>query len=297
MFEEIRSHSEYQDFVLEQLQTHYSGTSILRLVPSDWCVIKKFWLTDLSRTAQLLQSQYSHRGSKAKDPANLLRSYLLMLSVKQPSVTKWVDDLRRIPLYAILSDFEPGQTPGVRSFYDFFTRLWALETSHVTNKKKPKRRKPRRGKKGEKAPTTTPGKIDRFVKRLLKYPPRQQKLPLDHLQSLFKEQFMLLSAQMGLLGDIHALRAAGDGTPVQTSAYPRSKPLCSCRKLGIYSCNCPRLYSQPDCDTGWDSVHGNGTSTAIICTCSRLLTAFMICPCIPVFSAVPDTTRFPCSSA
>lgn len=28
------------------------------------------------------------------------------------------------PLYAILSGFEPGNTPGVGTFYDFINRLW-----------------------------------------------------------------------------------------------------------------------------------------------------------------------------
>lgn len=59
---------------------------------------------------------------------------------------------------------------------------------------------------------------------------------------------------MGRLGNVQALPIASDGTPVRTAAYPRSKRLCSCREQGIYSCNFPRLYSQPDCDSGWDSA-------------------------------------------
>lgn len=254
MFQEIRSHAEYQTFVEQQLKLHYAGSSILCLVPKDWYLIKKFWITDLSRTADLLKGQYSDRGSKAKDPANLMRSYLLMLSTKQTSVTNWVDDLRRIPLYAIISGFQPGDTPGIGTFYDFFDRLWNLETPHISSPTRPKRKKPKKGKKGEKAPTTTPGKVARLVKRLTKYPSHPRILPVDTLQTLFKEQFVLLSAQMGLLGNVQALSIAGDGTPVRTAAYPRSKRLCSCREQGIHSCNCPRLYSQPDCDSGWDSA-------------------------------------------
>ena len=66
--------------------------------------------------------------------------------------------------------------------------------------------------------------------------------------------FSAVSARFGLLGDLSALSAAGDGTPVVTSAYPRSKSTCDCRARGIADCNHPRLYSQPDCNSGWDSA-------------------------------------------
>jgi len=33
--------------------------------------------------------------------------------------------MKRIPYYAILSGFVPGDIPGVGTFYDFFKRLWA----------------------------------------------------------------------------------------------------------------------------------------------------------------------------
>lgn len=59
------------------------------------------------------------------DPADLLRSYLLMLA---PSITQWVQQLQRCPLYAVLGGFEYGHTPGVGTFYGFFRRLWAAET-------------------------------------------------------------------------------------------------------------------------------------------------------------------------
>src|SRR5579875_2686125 len=158
MLPSIRSHAQYQSFVLEQLRTHYSG-GILMLVAKDWTFIEKFWLVDLSGTASVLSRQYATRGIHATDPADILRSYLLMLQVGCISVTKWVDELRRVPLYAIISGFIPGHTPGVGTFYDFFTRLWPSTNRHLTGLLKPKRnKKPVKGKKGEKAPTTTPKK-------------------------------------------------------------------------------------------------------------------------------------------
>ena len=71
--------------------------------------------------------------------------------------------------------------------------------------------------------------------------------------SLFREQFVQVSAQLGIIGNVSALSVAGDGTPVRTAAFPRSKRICDCREKGIDPCTCHRLYSQPDCDIGWDS--------------------------------------------
>ena len=61
-------------------------------------------ITDLSATASFLKSQYSKFGPLSTDPACLLRSYLLMLLTRKTlSSTDWVDELRRVPLYAIIS--------------------------------------------------------------------------------------------------------------------------------------------------------------------------------------------------
>ncbi|WP_240421302.1 hypothetical protein [Paenibacillus periandrae] len=51
-----------------------------------------------------------------------------------------------------------------------------------------------------------------------------------------------------------ALTIAGDGTPVVTTAYLRSKPTCNCSAQGLANCPHRREYSQPDCDSGWDSA-------------------------------------------
>ena len=253
MLPAIRPHDQYQSFVLEQLRTHYSG-GILLLVAKDWTFIEKFWLLDLSGTASLLKSRYATHGIKATDPANILRAYLLMLQVGRTSITAWVDDLRRVPLYAIISGFEPGHTPGVGTFYDFFARFWPLASPHISARLKPKRnKKPVKGKKGEKAPTTTPKKIERLVNRLLVRRPAPSPLPTDILMSLFRAQFVEVSVKLGLMGDVSALSVAGDGTPIRTAAFPRSKRICSCLAQGIPDCTCNRLYSQPDCNIGWDS--------------------------------------------
>ena len=251
----IQSHQEYQSFVQQQLRLHYADGTLL-FVAHDWPLVTKFWITDLSGTFNILKQTYSSRGPMAFDPARLLRSYLLMLEVGQTSISRWVNDLRRIPLYAILSGFEYGHTPGVGTFYEFFKRLWNSTAANTSPKRRLKRKKPKRGKKqGEKAPTTTPNKIGKLIAQLQKRSPVAYQ-PFDTLLSLFKEQFLSVSATLRLLGDIHSLAIAADGTPVYTAAQVRSKRICSCREQGIEQCSCHREFSQPDCDIGWDSHRG-----------------------------------------
>src|SRR5699024_1931279 len=115
-------HATYQDFVLNQLQEHYSG-GILTLVNSDWPIITKLWMTDLSEITKMIGDTYGKRGPVPQDPASMMRSYLLLL-LTHPTLsdTKWVDRLKRVTIYAILSVIEPENTPGIGTFYAWFTR-------------------------------------------------------------------------------------------------------------------------------------------------------------------------------
>lgn len=113
------SHEAYQNFVMNQLKTHYSG-GILTLVNGDWPVITKLWITNLSQITVMMHDVYGTRGPDPWDPACMMRSYLLLILTNPTmSITGWDEHLRRVPLYAIISGFEPGDTPGVGTFYDF----------------------------------------------------------------------------------------------------------------------------------------------------------------------------------
>jgi len=236
-----RTHKQYQDFITAQIQLHYTS-GILKLTATDWLLAEKLWGTDLSGTATFLEKQYGRRGPKPIDPDCMLRAYLLMLLTRQGySITYWVDEMRRSPIFAILSGFEPGNTPGIGTFYDFFTRFWNSDFPNIK-------------KKGEKAPTTSPGKVARLVKRLLKATSSTTNAqPFDRLYDFFQSKFLTVSADLGLLGLMNSLTVAGDGTPVVTSSLLRSKSMCDCRAQGLENCQHKRSFSQPDCDSGWDS--------------------------------------------
>ena len=247
-------HASYQDFFFSQLRTHYGG-GILVIVNKDWPLITKLWMTDLSNLTTLLYDLYGDKGPLPRDPASMMRSFIVLLMVRsEMGITEWIDEMKRVPLYAILSGFAPLDIPGVGTFYDFFKRLWIASRNNLKpHKQKNRKRKPKKGKKGEKAPTATPGRVKRLVKWMMRHATRKTELPSDRLFDFFQSQILAVSANLGLLGNRYTLSAAGDGTPLVTSTQTRSKSTCTCRAQGIADCNHPRFYMQPDCDSGWDS--------------------------------------------
>ncbi|MDY5458226.1 MAG: hypothetical protein SPG51_11040 [Bariatricus sp.] len=124
------SHSDYQNFVLENLRKYYPNPdSIAR---STWDIIDRFWNLDLSYTDEKLKNRYSVFGPKPRTPSCMHRSYLLSLDFKVTSLTEWAAQLKINPLYATLSGFEFGDTPGVGTFYDFLNRLWDSDEDNLS---------------------------------------------------------------------------------------------------------------------------------------------------------------------
>ena len=72
----------------------------------------------------MMMGKYSKYGPAPRNPSCMQRSYLLSIDFKVTSVTEWAAQLNINPLHAIVSGFEVGDTPGVGTFYDFFSRLW-----------------------------------------------------------------------------------------------------------------------------------------------------------------------------
>ena len=211
-------HAAYQDTLVSDFLKFYPDPFLLS--KATWYFIIQFWFLDLSPTDSIMQECYSVFGPEPRLPSCMLRSYLLALKLKVTSITLWCRMLRETPLYAILSDFSFGDTPGVGTFYDFFSRLWQDDSSHLSPK-------------------------DRF-------PKLKPQNPFWLVFKLYSPQFLNKSIEHGLIDPAH-LSLAGDGTPVRTAALQRKKRLCNCLGEGCRNCNCKRHYSQPDCSWGWDS--------------------------------------------
>ncbi|WP_213996408.1 hypothetical protein [Tepidanaerobacter syntrophicus] len=169
---------------------------------------------------------------------------LFLLTKRVIGINAWVDELDRVPLYAILSGFVLGDVTCVGTFYYFFDRLWAASGDNFKprKQKRKRKRKPKKGKKGEKAPSTIPSRIKSLVKWMVRHLDKQMDLPMNHLFLFFQSQFLAASARFGLLRDMGLLGVAGDGTPVTTSVCPRNKSTCDCYAQGLVKYNHPRIY-------------------------------------------------------
>ena len=252
MIKNVASHQDYQAFVKEYLSVLYLARGQLEVLLLYKDVFLKLWLTDLSPALPHLTGLYAASGRPARDPVALFRSLLLMRLLNVSSTDLWVKQLRSFPLWAILSGFPPDDVPGVGTFYDFAARLWPGDSPHVNLKVRRSRKKPKKGKKGKKAPVKRPGVVQRLVNHFLDGP-QAKPGAYDVFHLVFKDTFVMPSAQRGLLGDPNALSVAGDGTSVRTGGSRYGKSLCNCRKQGIYRCDCPRRFSDADASWGWDS--------------------------------------------
>ena len=205
--------------------------------------------TDLTSLDEMLMGTYSDTGRKGTQPSMLLRA-LLVGAKRQESTTQLAETLKE-PVYAALCGFEPGHTPGIGTFNDFYKRLWGHaqlnENGHVQDKPPAKKK----GKKNKKNGDLPEAVTSQLIKTLEGRLPMEAK-PFDTLVRFFITAFVNVSCKKGLI-DPQKISASGDGTPVATSARNRSKSTCNCYKDNIFKCKCQRFYPQPDCNSGWDS--------------------------------------------
>lgn len=94
-----------------------------------------------------MQDCYSVFDPEPRLPSCILRFYLLALKLKVTSITVWCRMLKETPLYAILSGVSFGDTPGVGTFYDFFSRIWMDSSNNFSPKDRFPKMKPPKGKK------------------------------------------------------------------------------------------------------------------------------------------------------
>ena len=245
-------HSTYQNFVVENLRKYYPNPDALSR--STWDIIDRFWNLDLSYTDELMRSRYSVFGPRPRTPSCMQRSYLLSIDFKITLLTDWAAQLKINPLYAILSGFEVGDTPGVGTFYDFLNRLWDSDSDnlnpHVRPVKSKEVKKPKQ--KGAKAESVEKTTVEQLFKTLEQKSFSIDEHPYGSLFRLYQKEFLEQSVKRELITP-ESLAVAGDGTPVMTSHRERRKRICDCAEKGITDCKCDRYFSQPDCDIGWDS--------------------------------------------
>lgn len=243
-------HSAYQDTFVSEFLVFYPDPFVLS--KSTWKIIIEFWHLDLSLTDTLLRDSFSKYGPHPRQPSCMLRSYLLSIKLRITSITQWCAKMKECPLYAILSGFPVDDTPGIGTFYDFFSRIWMSGSDNLSPKERYVKEKVKKGKKhGDKTPLGSKMTCENLLPFLMKHP-IQDTHPFQLIFKLYHQQFLDVSVEKGLI-DSKQLSIAGDGTPVRTSSLLRKKRICNCKKHGVTNCKCRQRFTQPDCSSGWDS--------------------------------------------
>lgn len=223
-------HAAYQDTFVSDFLKFYPDPFVLP--KNTWDYIVQFWYLDLSQTDSIMQDCYSVFGPEPRLPSCMLRSYLLALKLKVTSITVWCRMLRETPLYAILSGFPFGDTPGVGTFYDFFSRIWQDDSDNLSPKDRfPKMKPPKGKKKGDKTPCNTSSTASKLLPLLERWQLKPVN-PFYLVFRLYKQQFLDLSIRKDLIDPDH-LALAGDGTPVRTAAQQRKNESVNVRKMAV----------------------------------------------------------------
>lgn len=244
-----RPHVEFQEWLEQKLLSFLpEHEKQIRFYAN---ILEKVYVLDLDRILALALSRYSHTGRPAKNQPEIFRALLVMSHLKE-GVTSFVARLRALPVLAAACGFKPDCVPGVGTFYDFLDRFW-LGEEPAKVLREPKRKKSKKPKGGEKLPEDDTSRVSTLVKKVLDG--HSFEGPEVLLQKILTECAVKPSLNLGLCGDSHKLVFAGDGTPLETGASHLGKKICSCRDQGIYNCSCPRLYTGPTANWGWDSYH------------------------------------------
>ena len=130
--------------------------------------------------------------------------------------------------------------------------FWDENIYNLSDAERPLKVKPQKPKnKGEKAPPVEKVTIKDLFENFEQEPPHDLE-PCRLLYEIFRGLFLDHSVEAGLI-DLMNLSLAGDGMPVYAAAQQRKKRTCNCLEEGTRDCRCKRIYSQPNCDIGWDS--------------------------------------------
>ena len=271
-------HAAYQDTFVSDFLRFYPDPFVLP--KSTWGYIVQFWFLDLSQTDFIMRDCYSVFGPEPRLPSCMLRSYLLALKLKVTSITVWSRMLRETPLYAILSGFPFGDTPGIGTFYDFFSRIWMDGQNNLSQKDRfPKMKPPKGKKKGQKTPCDSSSTASRLLPLLERWQLKPQN-PFFLIFRLYQQQFLDQSIHRGLVNPRH-LALAGDGTPVCTAAQQRKSASAIVRRKAVLPVTVNAIIPIPTV-TGDGTLTGNPISSVTTSTCMWL----------PIPSAISLCFRF-----
>jgi hypothetical protein len=253
MLRDWTPHCDYQEKLRLKMLLYYE-TQRSRLVALDKS-ISKLYLLNLDNLLPVVKPLYPDSGRPAKNQQGIIRSLVLMLDQQVYSITNWALKVASDPLLFDICGFVV-KAPAAASYYDFLIRFWRADRKlHLNRKKKVKKftSKPRlKLKAGEKLKPKHPGTVKKLVDKAIKGKLKNF-CPEIILQKLIARCVVDTSAQMGILGNVDNFSVAFDGSPFYSGASHYGVKVCDCRSKGIFNCQCPRRFSDPDAKWGWDS--------------------------------------------
>jgi hypothetical protein len=181
-------HAAYQKFLLDQIPKYYPDPSF---IPSDIRkAMERFWYKNLSLVDDLMKDRYSRLGAPSRLPSDMLRFMLLAAHFHVNSFTKWAAQLKLNPLFAILSGFPVGDTPGVGTFYDFAGRLWNSDSDTISPKEMPPKIRVRKPfSKGAKASSIEKISVEKLIGQYEQKSASPDQ-PFSRLFSIFQRCFL-----------------------------------------------------------------------------------------------------------
>jgi len=245
-----RSHVQFQAWLEQRLLSLLPRYEKQLVFYAD--ILEKIYILDLDVLLTMAQSLYAKTGRPSHNQPEIFRALMVMSHYKE-GISFFTKRLQAHPLLAIICGFEPDSVPGVGTFYDFLDRFW-LEDEPAKAIRTPPTKKAKRPKGSDKLPETDSYRVADLVKKVLSGQPPEDR-PEKLLQRILAECAVKPSLELKLCGDKRKLTIAGDGAPLNTGASHRGMKICSCKEQGIYHCTCPRQYTGPTANWGWDSYH------------------------------------------
>ncbi len=264
----LLSNEEYKKNVQGRLKRRLKNGDNRAWLESNYIEAMSVYMVNFDPVHNLLRSLYANdgRGLETKDPQSMLRSLMLMMSLGEKSITKWVKKTRYNGMIRLFCGFEEGKTPGVGTYYDFKIRLengaWRdksknrylpsqLRKARSTHCLKPRKSKPK--EKSEIEDQVVKKEKEKLIKS------EKERLKNDFeavLNEILLKVAVEPSAKGGIINDLSNLTVAIDGSTVKSEASHRGKVLCDCKKHGNYKCDCLRKYSDADAAWGYDTLEG-----------------------------------------
>lgn len=225
---------------------------------------------NLDPLVEYIPAFYSHTGRPARHQAQILRSLILFTLLfnrtkARTSLTLWVTEVlpNSISLALLIGCPSLDELPPLGSYYDFMDRFWLgtrdlySRSSLLPASKNGKKPKKIIGSDGKLVEPQDPSPIttNDIVRDIMDGRPASPN-PEAALQRILFLLAVLPSIRMGLINSA-SLTLSGDGTALVSHSSPFGRHLPSCRPSCPFRNSCPRHYSDPDAEWGWDSDNKN----------------------------------------